>query len=84
LIALGIGFSVVCIWVAIRFGMLAVIVGFFVAAILITSPVVLDPQSWLFPMAALRLGLVALLIVYGAWPILATQPRQSSGMAAGA
>jgi hypothetical protein len=61
------GFGVVAlgVWVMTRYGLVSLTVAVYVALVLNTTPITLDPHSWYVDQSLYVLALVAALAVYG-------------------
>jgi serine/threonine-protein kinase len=70
----GLGGAALCVWAMMRFGLLTLVVGLFVAMVLNTTPMTLDWTSWQAEPMLFVLALIASGVLYGVWQARTAAP----------
>lgn len=74
-VTMGFGGAAVCVWLMVRYGLLAIVVAILVAAILNTTPMNVDARAWTMGLSVSAIFLVLGMIAYGAWGNLSSTSK---------
>ncbi len=80
-LAMGFGGAAVCVWLMVRYGLLAIVVAILVAAILNTTPMNVDARAWTIGLSLSAILLVLGMIAYGAWGNLSAKSKPRHAVA---